>query len=125
MKDIGIRIVVRWVANSFGLWLSGRLISGIDLQDDLKVIIVAGLVLSLVNALLKPLLVIMALPAIVFSLGLFLIIVNGLMVLLASELVSSFEVEGFGSAVLAGIIIGLVNYAVTTTMEGKLQDSRE
>lgn len=124
MKQLLIRISVRWLANSFGLWIAGRLLPAIEHNDDLKVIILAGLVLSLVNGLIKPLVVILSLPAIVFSLGLFMILVNGFMVYLAGELVGSLEIDTFGSAVLAGIIIGLVNYAITTLLEDKLQ-SRE
>ena len=124
MKQLLIRISVRWLANSFGLWIAGRLLPAIEHKDSLKVIILAGLVLSLVNGLIKPLVVILSLPAIVFSLGLFMILVNGFMVYLAGELVGSLEIDTFGSAVLAGIIIGLVNYAITTLLEDKLQ-SRE
>lgn len=120
MDRILPRILIRWVANSFGLWIAGRLLVSVDHANDFGVIIAAGLVLSLVNALIKPLVIILALPAIVFSLGLFMIIINGLMVFLVSELVGSFQIDSFGAAVLAGAIIGLVNYSITTVL-GDLQ----
>lgn len=117
LRNLIIRIAVRWAANSFGLWLAERLFTGISYGDDWRVIVIAGLVLSLLNAVIKPILVIFSLPAIVLSLGLFLVMINGFTVWLMSKLVDQFVVDGFGTAVLAGIIIGLVNYAVTTLLE--------
>lgn len=121
-RDIFMRILVRWIVNSFGLWLAGQLLSNIDFQNDLGVILLSGLVLSLVNAAIKPLVIILSLPAIVFSLGIFMIFVNGLMVYLVGSLVEAYEVETFGAAVLAGIIIGLVNYAMTTALEERYEE---
>jgi putative membrane protein len=77
----------------------------------------SGFILAIVNTFIKPLVVLLSLPAILFSLGLFMIVVNGLMVMLASKLYQPLEVTGFGAAMLAGIIIGLVNYLVTTVVE--------
>ena len=119
-RDIIMRIIVRWAINSFGLWLAGRLLPDISHGDDFGVIIVAGLLLSLANAAIKPLVVIAALPAIIISLGLFMIFVNGLMVYLVGLLIDSFSVDSFASAVLAGLIIGLVNYAMTTVLEERV-----
>ena len=111
------RILLRWSANSLGLWIAGRLIGGVDHGDSLAVIIIAGLVLSLVNTLIKPLVVILSLPAILLSLGLFVVIINGFMVWLAANFVGDFEVATFGAAVLAGLVIGLVNYVVTMFLD--------
>lgn len=112
-----IRVAIRLIANGFGLWLSVRLFDGITYGGSLKVIVFAAFVLSLLNAIIKPILVIFSLPAIVLSLGLFLVVINGITVWLMSLLVGKFNIDGFGAAVLAGIIIGLVNYAVTTLLE--------
>ncbi len=81
------------------------------------VIIIAGLVLAIINTFIKPIVVILSLPAILFSLGLFMIVVNGLMVYLASTLYSGLQISGFGTAMLAGLVIGLVNYLVTAILE--------
>ena len=93
------------------------MIPTIDYSNDPWIILVAGLVLSVINFILKPILVIVTLPFIAISLGLFLVVINGFLVWLMSTLVGSFDVTGFGSAILAGIIIGLVNYAVSTLLE--------
>ena len=117
LRNLLIRIAIRWLANSFGLWLAGRIFSGVYYNGSWEIILIAGLVLSLLNFFIKPILVIFSLPAIVLSLGLFLVMINGFTVWLMSKLVDQFTIDGFGPAVLTGIIIGLINYAVTTLLE--------
>ncbi len=80
-------------------------------------IIIAGFILAIINAIVKPVVVILSLPAVVLTLGLFMIVVNGLMVLIASKLYHSLHVTNFWAAMLAGMVIGLVNYLVTTVLE--------
>lgn len=115
------RFLVRWFVCTLGLWIAAGLLGEgrIDYQDQLGVIVIAGLVLAGVNTVIKPLVVVLSLPAILFSLGLFMIVINAIMVLLASRLYANLEVEDFGTALLAGIIIGLVNYLVTAILEEK------
>lgn len=103
--------------NGLGLWIAQRLFDTIRFDERLSTVIIAGLVLSLVNALIKPLLVLLTLPAVLLSLGLFMIIINGMVVWLASQLYGPLDVTSFGGAVLAGLVIGLVNYALTTLLE--------
>lgn len=112
------RFLVRWFVSSLGLWIAAGLLgTHITYQNRLGVIIIAGLVLAIVNVIIKPIVVILSLPAILFSLGLFMIIINGLMVLLVSKLYTPLHVTNFWAAVLAGMIIGLVNYLVTAILE--------
>jgi putative membrane protein len=81
------------------------------------VVIVSGLILALVNTVIKPIVVILSLPAILFSLGLFMIVINGFMVYLVGWLYPQMEIATFGTAMLAGLVIGLVNYLVSTILE--------
>ena len=112
------RFAVRWFVSSLGLWIaSGILGERISYDSRLRVIIFAGLILAIVNTVIKPIIIILSLPAILFSLGLFMIVINGLMVLLASWLYPPLYVTNFGAAMLAGMVIGLVNYLVTTILE--------
>lgn len=112
------RFVLRWFICGLGLWIAaGILGERINYESRIGVIIIAGFILALVNAVIKPVVVILSLPAILFSLGLFMIVINGLMVLLVSKLYTSLEVTNFGAAMLAGMVIGLVNYLVTTILE--------
>src|SRR5206468_2450778 len=115
-----IRFLIRWGVSSLGLWIAAGLLgSGITYQNKLRVIIIAGLVLAIINVFIRPIIVIFSLPAILFSLGLFMVVVNGLMVFLVSKLYTSLHVKNFWAAILAGVIIGLVNYLVTTILEDK------
>lgn len=112
------RFLFRWFVSSLGLWIAAGLLGdSIDYQSKLRVIVIAGLVLAIVNTVIKPIVVILSLPAILFSLGLFMIVVNGLMVLLVSALYEPLHVNNLGAAMLAGMVIGLVNYLVLTILE--------
>ncbi len=114
------RFILRWFVCGLGLWIAaGILGQRISYGSSLGVIIIAGFILAVLNAIIKPIVVILSLPAILFSLGLFMIVINGLMVLLVSKLYSGLHVTNFGVAMLAGMVIGLVNYLVTTILEEK------
>ncbi len=120
MKRPFVRFLIRWFVCSLGLWIAaGLLDQRITYDSRIGVVIVAGLILAVVNIVIKPLIVILSLPAILFSLGLFMIVINGLMVLIVSTLYKPLQINGFGTAMLAGIIIGLVNFLVSTILEEK------
>lgn len=111
------RFLVRWLVSSLGLWIAAGLTNAITYEGRWQVIVVAGLILALVNALIRPIVVLLSLPAILLTLGLFMIAINALMVLLAAWLYGPLQVDSFWTALLAGIIIGLVNYLVTAILE--------
>ena len=112
------RFLTRWLVCSLGLWIAASFLSSsITYDNKLKVIIIAGLVLAIINAVLKPILVVFSLPAIVLTLGLFMIIINGLTVFIASKFYTSLHVTNFWAAIFAGMVIGLVNYLVTAILE--------
>ena len=114
------RFLTRWVVSSLGLWIAaGFLSNSISYQSTTSVIIIAGLVLAAINTIVKPLLIIFSLPAILISLGLFMIIINGLTVFIASKLYTPLHITNFWAAVFAGMVIGLVNYLVTAILEDK------
>ncbi|MCL5113410.1 MAG: phage holin family protein [Patescibacteria group bacterium] len=118
MKNPLVRFLVRWLVCSLGLFItSGFLANSITFQDRTIDIIIGGLVLAIINTFLKPILVLLSLPAIVFSLGLFMIIVNGITVFLASKLYTPLHLANFWVAIFAGMVIGLVNYLVVTILE--------
>lgn len=112
------RFLVRWVVCSLGLWIAAGLLgSRVEYGSNFRVIVIAGLILALVNAIIRPLVVILSLPAILFTLGIFMLFINGFMVFLVSKLYPSLEITSFWVAILAGMIIGLVNYLVTAILE--------
>jgi putative membrane protein len=110
--------LTRWFVCSLGLWIAaGFLSSSISYESRLRVIIIAGLVLAIINIVIKPILIIFTLPAILLTLGLFTIIINGLTVFIASKLYTPLHITNFWAAVFAGVVIGLVNYLVTAILE--------
>ncbi len=113
---------IRWVLISLGFWVASRLLGSSfhDTGATTSTFLIAGLILSLVNSILKPIVVVLSLPAILLTLGLFMLIVNGLMVYLALKLVPGLEVTFWG-AVVTGMIISLINYVITGIMDYKAE----
>jgi putative membrane protein len=112
------RFLVRWLVSGLGLWLAALIVGDrIDYGDDATVLVIAGFVLAAINTVLRPILILFALPAILFTLGLFIIVINGLTVFLTSKLYPPLNISDFWIAIFAGIIVGLVNYLVTAILE--------
>ena len=113
-----LSFLTRWFVCALGLWMASRFLSGsIGYNGGITDVIFAGLVLAVVNFLIKPILILFSLPAIVFTLGLFMVLINGFIVFIVSKLYSPLHVKNFWAAVFAGMVIGLVNYLVSTIME--------
>ena len=87
-----------------------------QLTEGFVVFLIAGLIFSVVNAVLKPIAIILALPAILVTLGLFTIIVNGLMVYISLKLAPGLSMT-FWNSVLTGLVLSLVNYIVSSALE--------
>jgi len=120
MNTIFGRLAVRWFVCSLGLWIAAGLLgSSISYEQKFSVIVIAGLVLAIVTLFIKPLVILLSLPAILLSLGLFMLVVNGFMVFLVSKLYTPLHITNFWAAIFAGVVIGLVNYLVTTIVESE------
>lgn len=119
MQYFLIRFGIHWFVSALGLWIAAALLGAdrLSVGEGLGTIAGAGFFLALVNIALKPILVILSFPAIIFSLGLFMLIVNGFLILVASWLYSPLYVKNLGVAIVAGIIVGLVNFLVTKITE--------
>ena len=119
MRNQFSAFVIRWVFNSLGLWTAVRLLgSDFDQSNIITTFfgfLFAGLMFSIVNAILKPIIVILSLPAILFTLGLFMLIVNGLMVYLSLKLTPGLSMTFFNS-IITGMILSLINYIVSATL---------
>lgn len=117
MKRQFYQLVVRVGANACGIYFASQLISNISYKDSFGSLLIAAFILSVVNAVIRPLVVILSLPAYVITLGLFSLVVNALMLYLVDFLYGPFEVSGLLAPILAGIIIGLVNYILTRVFD--------
>ncbi len=113
------RFVLRWFISGLGIWVAAGLLGGRIDYTSSAAIVLSGLFLAIANTIIKPIVVVLSLPAILFSLGLFMIVINGLMVIIVAKVYSGLHITNFGTAMLAGMIIGLVNYLVTTILEDK------
>jgi putative membrane protein len=112
------RFLTRWLVSSLGLWIAaGFLSNSITYGSKLRDIVIAGLILAAINTIVRPIIVIFSLPAILLTLGLFMILINGLTVFIASKLYHPLHITNFWAAVFAGMVIGLVNYLVTAILE--------
>jgi putative membrane protein len=112
------RLLLRWFVCSLGLWVAAGLLHGnVSYGSHIEVVIIAGLLLAGINAVIRPIIVFISIPALLVTLGLFMLVINGLTVYIASKLYSPLQISSFGVAILTGVIIGLVNYLVTAILE--------
>ena len=103
------RLGITWLFNTFALFVATWLLSGLSYGSDWWVLLVAGLVFTLVNFFLKPVLTILSIPFIIVTLGVFYLLINVSMLYLTHWIVSQFTLATFWWAVLAAIIISAVN----------------
>ncbi|MDL2284033.1 phage holin family protein [Oxalobacter sp. OttesenSCG-928-P03] len=110
-----MRWVVVWLINTIALFSLPYLMSSITISS-FGAALVAALVLGLINALIRPALVLLTLPVTVMTLGLFIFVINGLMFWLVSNLVSGFHVAGFWSAVGGALLYSIISWALSTLL---------
>jgi putative membrane protein len=103
-----MRIIVSILLNALSLYIGAWLIKGVAIHGPVSAII-AGIILGLANVTIKPLLNILALPITILTLGLFILIINALVLLLVAFLVPGFAIAGFVPAFLLGILLMILN----------------
>jgi putative membrane protein len=103
------RLVVTWLFNIIALWVAAEVLSGIGYDDNEWVLVIAALVFSLANIFVRPVVILFTLPLVILTLGIALFFINLLMLYLTSWVVDDFTVDSFGAAILATIIIWIVN----------------
>jgi putative membrane protein len=102
------KLIVKLIVTAFGLWLADSLLSGVT-SSGYQALLVAALVLGLVNAIVRPVIFLLTIPITVVTFGLFLLVINGAMVILVSRWVNGFTVDSLGPAVATAIIVGGTN----------------
>jgi len=117
MKRQFYQLLVRIGANACGIFFATQVIDTLSYQDSFRALIITAVILSIVNAVIRPFVVILALPAYIITLGLFSLVVNAMMLYLVAFLYGPFQVSGLLAPALAGIIIGLVNYILTRVFD--------
>ena len=110
---------------SLGLWLATRLLSGLSFRDA-QTLIIAALMLGVMNAVVRPLIIMLTLPITIVTMGLFLLVVNAAMLGLVAWLVDGFKVDGFGTALAASLIVSLCTAIASALIGGvKIQFIRQ
>jgi putative membrane protein len=113
-----MRLLLIWLINSVSLLALPYLMDSVRVGSFVTALI-AALVLGLVNTLIRPLLVLLTLPVTVVTLGLFILVINGLMFWLVAQLIGGFEVAGFWSAVLAALLYSIISWALAGLLINK------
>jgi putative membrane protein len=104
--------LIRAVVVAIGLWLASKIVSGIAFNST-QTLIAAALLLGIVNAFVRPVIVILTLPITLLTLGLFLLVINALMIMLVAWFLPGFLVAGFWSAIFAAIVVGLTSWVMS------------
>lgn len=109
MNSPFLQLLVRWLVMAMGVTIATRLIGGLHCTDGTTLFVVV-ILLSFLNAILKPLLVLFTLPFIMLTMGLGIVVINALLFLLVGKLVDGFYVAGFGSALGGALIVSVTNF---------------
>jgi putative membrane protein len=105
-------LVFGWASNVLGIWITSLIFDGVTYDDKVWVLAVAGLVLFLANAIIRPIVIILTLPAVILTLGILLLFINAFTLWIADKIVPPFEVSGLWTYLGSVIIIWLVNMIV-------------
>jgi putative membrane protein len=103
-----MRILLSWILNALALWIVTLLVPAVT-HDSIAALVIAAAVLGIVNAIVRPVLFWLTLPLTIVTLGLFLIVLNALMLELTALLVPGFDVHGFGWAIVAAVLLALIS----------------
>ena len=101
-----------WASNLAAIWVSSLIFDGVSYDGKFWVLAVAALVFVLVNAVIRPIVILLTLPAVILTLGILLLFINAFMLWITDKIVPPFEVQGFWTTVGAALIVWLVNMAL-------------
>ena len=113
-----MRLLLTWLINAAALMALPYLMHSVTVTS-IGTALVAALVLGLVNTLIRPVLLLLTLPVTVLSLGLFILVINGLLFWGVANMIEGFHVAGFGSAILAAILYSVISWALSALLLNK------
>src|SRR5947207_10281842 len=113
MKGFFFRVAI----TALGLWAAATIVPGVRI-DGWGNLLVAALLLGIVNAVIRPIILILTLPLTVLTLGLFILVVNGISLALVAWLMPGFTLSGLGAAILASIVVGLTSWLASAFVGG-------
>jgi len=101
--------LIRMLVTAAGLWVASRMVPGIEISG-FGTLLGSALLLGFVNAVVRPLLILLTLPITILTLGIFLLVINGAMLGLVASLFNNFIIDGLFSAILGSVIVSLVSW---------------
>jgi putative membrane protein len=110
-----LRFLIFWGVNTLSLWVADDLFDGIAFQT-VQSLFIAGLVLGIVNTFIKPVLLILTLPLSIVTLGIFVLVINALMLLLVAWLVPGFLVSGFWAGFFVALFIAIFSFIINSLL---------
>ena len=111
-----MRLLLRFACNVVALYVATWLVSGVTYGDQWWTLLIAAAVFTLVNMWIKPVLTLLSLPFIIVTLGLFLFLLNILMLYITDWIVPAFEISSFGAGALAAIVVTVVNWLLAALL---------
>ena len=113
MLDNMMAFLAHWGVTSLSLWIASLMFQGISFSSK-KSLFISALLLGLVNAVVKPVIIILTIPLTLITFGFFLLVINALMMMLVSALVPGFRISGFWTAFFASIVVTVVSLFIGT-----------
>jgi putative membrane protein len=114
-----VGLIIRWLINTLALFIVVNIVPGFGYRS-IVTLAVAAAVLGLLNAIVRPILFVLTLPLTIVTLGLFLIVLNAIMLEMTAWLVPGFRISGFGWAIVGAIVLGLIS--LVTSRIGRSRD---
>lgn len=109
--------LVRWMITTVAVFVAERLLPGIHC-DGVAALLGASLLLGIINAFIRPVLLLLSLPWIILTMGIFILVINALLLLLVSAIIPPFQVDGFWAAFFGAIIISIVSWILSSFFRG-------
>ena len=109
--------LIRAVVVGIGLWIASQIVAGVEIHST-QTLIAAALLLGIVNAFVRPILIVLTFPITLVTLGFFLLVINGLMIELVASFLKGFVVTGFWPAFFAAIVVSLTSWVMSGWIGG-------
>lgn len=106
-------LLLRWLVLTLAILAAAYIVKGIEVSGFLPALLAAA-ILGILNAFLRPALILLTLPLTILTLGLFTFVINALLLMLVSAVITGFDVQGFWAALVGSLLISLVSWALTT-----------
>jgi len=110
-------LLISWLINAGALWITTLIVPGIVVRGT-GALLLAALVIGLVNAVVKPILVVLTFPVTVVTLGIFYLVLNGILFYLAAEVTPGFSLSGFAAAFLGALVMSIVGLVLHALIPG-------